>query len=191
MYLDFGENEGEAIILDLIVRSSDTEQKMISVYQENAGITPVFPIILTDKGTDELTRLFGTQGQGKPTWIVHPGREYQKTSYIDPDMTDDLTAAVNDTCNTTPIHVGSSNHGGNQHFIYAANRNLVIHSSASKTIFLLLIACNGKTVYSAQKYLTPGKNRIAFDEKDVVTGVYFVGVKEVSGIQLFEKMLIK
>ncbi len=191
MYLDFGENEEETIILDLIVRSSDTEQKMISVYQKNAGITPVFPIILTNKGTDELTRLFGTQGQGKPTWIVHPGREYQKTSYIEPDMTDDLTAAVNDTCNATNIHTASCDHSKAIRFKSANDRNLILFSTSSKSISLQLITCNGKLIYSADSYLSPGKNRIVFSKEEGRKGLYILGRKEVSGFQFFKKVLIK
>lgn len=97
MYVDFGSNEGNAIILTVDISSGDDSAKIVNKYKEN-GTTPEFPIILTTGNSKDVANLFGQSGSGGPTWIMHPDREYVKTSYSLNTMKSAMQAALDDDC---------------------------------------------------------------------------------------------
>lgn len=98
MYTDFGNNEGDAIILTVDISSGDDSAKIVNKYKAN-GPAPEFPIVLTTGNSKAVANLFGEANYGGPTWIMHPDREFVKTDYSLTTMKTNLQAALDDDCN--------------------------------------------------------------------------------------------
>ncbi len=177
-------------MLVVTVRSSDTKQDMINAYEQRAGITPRFPIILSSGGGRDLTLLFGQPDSPRPTWIVHPLRHFDGTEYTNPDMTDDLKAALNDTCNATGV-VEKNISFNNAYSIFMVNNGLHIRAKEAGSVQMNLFSIKGETVISVARRLSPGINKITFNNNDVAKGLYIVTIKNDSEKCYNTKVLLK
>lgn len=177
MYEKTGSNQEDLIVFDVIVRSSDTKESMVNAYQTKAGITPTFPIILYDDGGNEFAKLFGKAGQGKPTWILHPTREFEETSYIEPTMSNDIEIALSDSCidNQTPI-IKNLNIGSIIKSISIYGSNLNFLSTRDFTGELSIISLNGKKISTQKFKIFKGDNKISIKEK-LPLGIYVINIK--------------
>lgn len=190
MYLDYGSNKDDLIVFDVIVKSTDTKEAMIGAYETKAGITPVFPIILYNDGGNDFAKLFGKPGQGRPTWILHPTREFEETSYIEPTMSDDLAKAMSDSCfdiNTDLQSSYSKLIDNDISFLKAEHNRLLIKSNVNSRSNILIYALNGKLVSEEKINLVIGDNKIILEQK-ISYGKYLLSINSENKKQ-FEKIL--
>lgn len=129
MYTDFGNNEGDAIILTVDISSGDDSAKIVDKYKSN-GPAPQFPIVLTTGNSKAVANLFGQANSGGPTWIMHPDREFEKTSYALTTMKTNLQAALDDDCNKGETKFSLTINKGSGSGNYAENANITISANA-------------------------------------------------------------
>lgn len=93
----FKHNSENSIILPIDVSVRDDSAKIVDTYKAY-GTTPRFPIVLATGNAKEVSTIYGAPGTGGPTYILHPDREIQNTSYGEVTMRLDLEKAQDDDC---------------------------------------------------------------------------------------------
>lgn len=188
MYKKFGENKKDLIVLDIIMKESDTKEIILDAYLKNAGITPIFPIVLYNDGAYDLSEVTGTPGQSRPTWIIHPNRTLEKTSYFEPAMSDDVEAALNDDCDHTDL---VHSHTASKNFIQSfslSKKQLRFTLLQEGKCTVRLCTPGGKVVYQTNKYFTTGENSLNLNSKELSQGMYALTISDKHG-KLFTSLV--
>jgi hypothetical protein len=168
MYKKYGENNETLIALIIDISANDTEDEIYAKYLQSSGITPTFPIVMNPDGAEDLAVLFGSPSSGGPTWIVMPDREYTRTSYTEPTMSNDIDDAlgnVNINFNSTykPVTFNNTN---------------IAFSQVNKSGFIIEVLKKG--VYSISFYSVNGKRKATISNKNLSAGLH--GIKFEKGI---------
>lgn len=94
IFKKYGSNKEDLIFIVAVI-SNDSESKMIQAY----GFTPDFPMVLKSGKSVKVANLFGMPNSGGPTWIMHPKLFYDKTSYSETTLSNNIAKALKDDCN--------------------------------------------------------------------------------------------
>lgn len=189
MYEQFGENQKNLIVLIIVISSRDTKQSMISAYQRRAGITPTFPIVLYRDGASDMAKLFTSPNAGGPTWICHPKRTYDRTSYREPQMSRDIRAALN----TTNIH---SKHSHDCSFgVFVFTNKLCIKMESEEKLAINVFNAFGRNVFNTFNTFSHGFNTIDLNNKTVPgslsRGLYIIDIQGESGLHYKKSIMLK
>lgn len=186
MYNKFGKNAEDFILLVAVISNSDTKQSMISAYQTKAKITPVFPIVLYSQGGKKLADLFGMSNYGGVQWMCHPKLEYdQIADYQEATITTAVNTALADNCVGTYIFLDEPVKDNN---IQIYHNQIILSTLKAEKASIRLISLNGQVVFSTEKILINGINRIELDKMGTVKGVFILDIKGASSLQYRNKI---
>lgn len=182
MYKKFMQSHpDQLVVLGIDIAAGDTKEKIIKAYQDKAGITPTFPIVLANDGAKAMAELFGQANFGGPTWIIMPSRDYISTKYTEPDMSADITKALA-TSVVTPLQKRT------EFSMKVMQNNLVIDSRYSGKVKVTVRSIAGRTLYSQSVNLRVGENITPLATQN---GLVIVDIQNRQGKRFTQKVVLK
>lgn len=163
---------------------------MVSAYEQRAGITPEFPIILYQDGGKALADLFGMSNYGGVQWMCHPKLFFDRiSSYSESALTTAANTALNDDCVSSYISIDDNKLNPNDINIF--NNELILHIDSEEKVTISLVSLSGQTLYLSEQNLTKGLNKIIISGQNIAKGMYILDIKGVSKLHFRSKVTFK
>ncbi len=120
---------------------------------------------------------------------VPPKLEYEAISnYSESALTNAANVAINDDCISTYISLDNT---VNTDKAKIFNNELILTVEQPEKAVIKLVSLNGQLVYSSEKNLTAGLNRVILDKTGMVKGLYILDIKGNTGLQYRNKVSVK
>jgi hypothetical protein len=163
---------------------------MVSAYEDRAGITPEFPIILFRDGGQDLANLFDMPNYGGVQWMCHPKLFYdQISSYSESALTNAANTALNDDCVSSYISLNNNQLNSNDVKIFS--NELILYIDSKEKVAIKLISLNGQILYSSDQNLMPGINRIIMSGQNIAKGMHILDIQGEAGLHYRSKIAVK
>jgi hypothetical protein len=126
---------------------------------------------------------------GGVQWMCHPKLVFdQISSYSETSFTNAANNAINDDCISTYISLDNTI---NPDMAQIFNNELILTVDQPEKVSIRLVSLNGQIIYSSEKNLAAGLNRVIIDNSSIVKGMYILEIKGNSGVHYRNKVTLK